>query len=169
MTPGHEPKLWGHLEHLHLDFVALLSVIVNIFLITEYCLFSDWLESFPFCKVTILIVAKQPLDSVFPTWVILINLSSFRGTHVAATVIKGPCKALPVTQKPHWSYHHQFSEKPGWTNDPLKPKLAKLSEHLQLLWSKVLLLAPLANRLIVIGICRLCPRGLAIGSPHIWE
>lgn len=64
VTPGHEPKLRGHLEHLHVDFLALLAVIVDIFLITEYRLFSDWLKSFPFCKITILIVTKQPLDSV---------------------------------------------------------------------------------------------------------
>lgn len=40
-------------------------------------------------------------------------------------------------------------------NGPLKWKLAKISKQLQLLWSKVLLLAPLAIRPVVTGTNRL--------------
>lgn len=77
----------------------------------------------------------------------LIYSPSFRVTHVARTVIKGLCEALPVSQKPRWSRRLRSSEVSGPGTDPLKRKLAKLSEQLQLLWLEISRLAPLLGPL----------------------
>lgn len=66
---GHERRLLGHLEHVQMDFIQLLPVFMNMFLIPGYCLFSARLESFPFCKVTV-----KTVGSGIPTWVIPIHL-----------------------------------------------------------------------------------------------
>lgn len=106
-----------------------MGTLMNIFLITEYCLFSGYLESFPFHKVPFLIVAKQLLDTVFPTGVRLVY------TQVTRTIIQRLSKVWPVTQKPNYSCNYQSSEKSGAVDDPLKWKLAKL-------WATSLALCP---------------------------
>lgn len=121
------------------------------------CIFSHWVEAFPYRKATALKVDRMLLEKINPNWGIPSELHSDQGTNFTGQIRQSICNTRPIPQHFHCAYHHESSGLVEHTNSTIKIQLAKVSETFTLLWPKALPIVLLNLKPTPFGKCSLSP------------
>lgn len=85
------------------------------------CMFSHWIEAFPYRRATALTVDKLLFERVIPVCGTLSELYSNQGTHFTRQIIKSICNIWAIRQHFHCAHHLRYKEltalpKLNWQN-----------------------------------------------------
>ena len=131
----HFPLLLGHFEIWQVDFTSLSPFQGCKYVLMIVCMYSHWVEAFPWRWVTPLTVAKTLLKRIIPTEGIPLEWHSDNGAHFIVQILHAICKIQPLLHF-HCNYHPQSSSPVERNKAVIKTQLAKLSEAIGLPWPK---------------------------------
>lgn len=81
----------------HLDSIQLLPSQVYKYVQVMICMYSHWVEAFPYKQATALAVAKILLERTIPTWGIPLEIHSDKGIHFTGEILNAVCDLAYTT------------------------------------------------------------------------
>lgn len=131
------------------------------------CMYSHWLEAFPYKWANALAVDKILLERTIPTWGMSLELHKDKGTHFTGQILNAVCDLACITFPLCLSSSIFWSSRK--TNGIIKTQLAKLSKAFSLRWLKLLPIVLLNWRSIPFGKQKLSPFEIITGRPMIHD
>ena len=135
-SQGHFPLPPGSFAVWQLDSIQLPHSQGYRYFLVMVCVYSHWLEAFPYKRATALAVDKILLERTIPTWGIPLELHSDKGAHFTGKILNAVCDLACITFPLCLSSSTFWSS--GKTNGIIKTQLAKLSKAFSHRWLKLL-------------------------------
>jgi len=101
------PRPFGPFVHIQIDFIQMPKCCAFEFVLVAADLFTKWVEAYPCRKADAITVVKLLMKDFVCRFVIPCKISSNRGTHFTAEVVKELRQVLQIKQHLHCPYHPQ--------------------------------------------------------------
>ncbi|XP_063280479.1 protein NYNRIN-like [Prinia subflava] len=153
-------------DYWQIDFAELPRKEGYRYLLVLVDTFSGWPEAYP-CRTNMAReVTKVLLNHIIPRFGVPLGMSSDRGPHFVAKVIKEISQILGIAWDLHTSYRPQASGKVERMNGTLKTQIRKICQETSMTWVQVLPIALLRIRIQPRRRDNISPYEILYGRPY---
>ncbi|KAK4811124.1 hypothetical protein QYF61_019755 [Mycteria americana] len=153
-------------DYWQIDFSELPRQNGYRYLLVLVDTFSGWPEAFPCRTNQAREVVKVLLKETIPCFEIPIGMSSDRGPHFVAKVIRSLARILEIKWDLHTPWRPQSSGKVERMNQTIKRQLNKICQEVQFKWPDALPLALLRARITPRSREKVSPFEILYGRPY---
>ncbi|XP_056371414.1 uncharacterized protein LOC130266110 [Oenanthe melanoleuca] len=125
-------------DYWQIDFAELPRKEGYRYILVLVDTFSGWPEAYPCRTNTAKEVVKVLLNHIIPRFGVPLGISSHRGPHFVATVVKDVSQILGITWDLHTPYRPQASGKVERMNGTLKRQISKICQETSMTWVQAL-------------------------------
>ncbi|XP_064900790.1 protein NYNRIN-like [Columba livia] len=149
-----------------IDYVELPKTRGFRYLLVGVCTFSGWPEAFPCRTNQAQETVKWLLKEIIPRFGVPLGISSDRGPHFIAQVVKEVSRCLGIKWELHTPWRPQSSGQVEKMNQTLKRQLSKICQEAKIQWPQALPIALLRIRIKPRSGMSVSPYEILYGRPY---